>query len=113
GERREDGDRLEPELRRVAVDEAVRGPGVHGDRREHAGRERAPGPTHAMHPEDVERVVDAQALGDLDPEVAERAGAEADEDGRRYVDVPRRRCDRDEPGDRPRGRAEDARSALV
>src|SRR5437870_4582978 len=78
-DRRADGDRLDAELSRVAGEEAVLRRAVHGDRREDAGRERAPRAAHAVDSEDVEGIVDAETFRELDRGVAEDAGAEPDE----------------------------------
>src|SRR5688572_24519078 len=103
GDNRGHGDELDAELRRVAIDQAVRSGAVHRAAREETGRDRAPRATDAVHAEDVERVVDAEPFRELDAEVADRAGAEADDDRRGHVDVPGRGRDRDKAGDRTGG----------
>src|SRR5207248_7204411 len=105
--------RLDPELSGIPVGETVLRAAVDRDGREDAGRERAPGTADAVDAEDVERVVDLEALGELDRGVAEDACAEPDEDRRRDVDVTGRGRDRDETGDGAGRGAEDARRALV
>src|SRR5436190_8154731 len=112
-DRSADGDRLDAELSRVAGEEAILRSAVDRDGREDAGRDRAPRTANAVDPEDIERVIDTEALRELDRGVAEDSGAEADEDRRRDVDVAGRRCDRDETGDRSGRGAEHARRALV
>src|SRR2546423_14530462 len=107
------GDRLDAELSRVPIRETVLRAAIDGDGREDAGRERAPRTADAVDTEDVERVVDLEAPGQLDRGVAEDARAEPDEDRRRDVDVTRGWRDRDETGDRTGRRTEDARCALV
>src|SRR5436190_14670919 len=108
-----DGDRLDAELSRVAGEEAVLRGAVHGDRREDARGDRAPRAADAVHSEDIERVVDAEPLRELDRGVAEDSGAESNEDRGRDVDVAGRGCDRDETRDRTGRRTEHARRALV
>src|SRR4026207_326126 len=57
----------------------------------------------------MDSVVDIEALGELDPDIAEGAGAEADEDRGGDVDVSGCRRDRDETGDRTGRRTPPAR----
>src|SRR5438477_3908276 len=112
-DRRGHRDCLDAELPGVAVDEPVLRAAVDRDGREDAGRERAPRAADAVHPEHVERVVDLEALGELDRGVAEDAGPESDEDRRRHVDVAGCGRDRDETGHRSGRGTEHARCSLV
>src|SRR5258706_16022485 len=84
-DRGEDSDRLDPELLRVAEGQSVFPGRVHRDGGEDAGGKRAPHAADAVDAEDVEGVVHLEPPGQLDPDVAERAGSETDEDRGRDV----------------------------
>src|SRR5438552_6778358 len=112
-DRRGHRDRLDAELSWVAVREPVLSAAVDRYGREDAGRERAPGAADAVDAEDVERIVDLEALRELDRGVAEDAGSESDQDRGRDIDVAGCGCDRDETCDRTGRGTEHTRGTLV
>ena len=80
GRRRDNRDRLDEQLLRVAVEQAIRTGGVDRLLREDAGCERTPDAADAVYREDIERVVHI-LLQQFDPEEADDTRDEPERDG--------------------------------
>ena len=87
-----DADELPAQLARFPVNEASAASN-RGDGKD-ARRERAPGAAHAVHADDIERVVQFQPDPQLDRAVAERSGADTNRDRRHRIDESCGRCNR-------------------